>query len=315
MMKSLLLLSCLSQNVFAQINSAGNIVAPTDAFTKSRIVAHFHNDDSISVRLIQIEHGLYFMDCINGFGGGNVIASAGDDGILLVDDMYAVMAAKLQHTLDSVSGKPVRIILNTHFHSDHIEGNKMFGHSAVIIAHENVSKRLLQKNTAAKPTTAMMPAVTFSDSLTLHFNGEDIKMIHFPNGHTDGDAVIYFTRSKILHLGDMFFFGMFPAVYTEGGGNIKQLIINLDKILEMIPAETHVIPGHGDPATKQDLSNYINMLKETTSIVETKIKAGTTLEQMIKEKVLAKYDALGSGGAQTTDQYLSMLYKLLLPGK
>ena len=261
--------------------------------------------DSIQVRIAPINGNLYFLDCINGFGGGNVIASIGEEGILLVDDMYAKMSTQLTAAVHSVKDKPIRIILNTHYHKDHIEGNKSFRTSAIIVGHENIFNRYKD----AGPDLA--PTITFSDSLTVNFNGEPVQLIHYPNGHTDGDAAIFFSRNHVLHLGDMFFFEMFPAVYTQGGGDIKQLIVNLDKILVRFPADTKVVPGHGRLATMQDLTAYVSMLKETTGIVEAGIKAGTSLEEMKSKKVLAKYDALGSGGAQTTDQYLEMLYKLL----
>lgn len=302
-----------SQNSIAQTTRLLYIEA--DKHIAIQPVLQKNNEDSIAVRMAKIEGNLYFLDCINGFGGGNVAASIGDDGILLVDDMYAAMGDKLRAALKTVSDKPVKIVVNSHFHGDHIQGNKNFQHSSIIIAHENVSKRLLKNNKATAPTLDLMPAVTFTDSLKINFNGEEIQLFHFSNCHTDADAVTYFTKSKVLHLGDMFFFEMFPAVYTEGGGNIKQLVIALDKILKTFPADTHVIPGHGNLATMQDLANYVTMLKETISIVETNVGKGKTLEQMTKEKVLAKYDKLGEGGAQTTDQYLAMLYKLLVTEK
>jgi cyclase len=261
--------------------------------------------DSIQVRIAHIDDNLYFLDCINGFGGGNVIASIGDEGILLVDDMYAKMSAQLEAAVHSVKEKPIRLILNTHYHKDHIEGNKSFKAKAILVGHENIFNR----HKDASPDLA--PTILFSDSLTVNFNGEPIRMIHYPNGHTDGDAVIFFSRNHLLHLGDMFFFEMFPAVYTQGGGDIKQLIVNLDKILARFPADTKVVPGHGRLATMHDLTEYVKMLKETTGIVEAGIAAGKTLDEMKSKKLLAKYDALGSGGAQTTDQYLEMLYKLL----
>jgi cyclase len=267
--------------------------------------------DSIAVRIAKIEGNLYFLDCINGFGGGNVAASIGDDGILLVDDMYASMYAKLQASLKQFSSKPVRIVINSHFHGDHIQGNKNFTANTIVIAHENVRSRLLKNNKPNAPTLDMLPAVTFTDSLKINFNGEEIQLFHYANCHTDADAITYFTKSKVLHLGDMFFFEMFPAVYAEGGGNIRQLIKALEEILKRFPADTHVIPGHGNLATMRDLENYLAMLTETIRVVETKSKEGKTLEQMTKEKVLAKYDTLGNGGAQTTDQFLAMLYKLL----
>lgn len=269
-------------------------------------------EDSIQVRMVKLQGNVWFLDCINGFGGGNVAASIGKDGILLVDDMYAEMSARLRHALDSVSKATIKIVLNTHFHQDHIQGNMMLQQSSVIIAQENVSKRIRKPNSGKPPTLSMLPTVTFTDSLSIWFNEEEIKMIHFPNSHTDGDAAIFFTKSKVLHLGDVFFFEMFPAVYTEGGGNIRQLIASIDKILASFPADTHVIPGHGRVATMKDLADYNTMLKETVALAEAAIKSGKTLEQAKKEKLLTKYDKLGDGGAQTTDQYLAMLYKLLL---
>lgn len=267
--------------------------------------------DAISVRITKAAANVFLLDCVDGFGGGNVAASIGDDGILLVDDMYAAMGPKLLAALKTVSAGPVKIVLNTHFHGDHIQGNKNFERTAVIVAQENVRKRLIANNKESAPTLDMLPTVTFADRLTINFNGEEVQMIHFPNGHTDGDSIVYFTRSKVLHLGDMFFFEMFPAVYSEGGGNIRQLVRSLDQILGDIPADAKVVPGHGRLATMEDLKNYVAMLKETISIVDANIKQGKSLDQMQKEKVLAKYDALGAGGAQTTEQYLAMLYKLL----
>lgn len=270
-------------------------------------------EDSIRIKIAG--GNVYFLDCVNGEGGGNVAASVGEDGILLVDDMLAVMGVKLKAALATVSDKPVKMVLNTHYHFDHIEGNRIFQKTSTIIAQENIRKRLRPGNRQPASTVDMLPAITFTDSISLNFNGEEIRMIHFPNSHTDGDAVIYFSKSNVLHLGDMFFFEMFPAVYTEGGGNIKQLVLSLEKILTLFPSDAIVIPGHGRLATMKDLEAYVTMLKETIALVEASIRAGKTAEEMTKAKLLAKYDVLGSGGAQTTDQYLSMLYKLLGPMK
>lgn len=269
----------------------------------------------ISIRITKAAGNVYFLDCEGGFGGGNVAASVGDDGILLVDDMFAAMGPKILAALKTISDKPVKVVLNTHFHGDHIQGNRNFQKSSVIVAQENVRKRLIANNKDSAPTLDLLPAITFTDRLALNFNDEEVQMIHYPNGHTDGDSIVYFTKSKVLHLGDMFFFEMFPAVYTEGGGNIRQLVINLDKVIADIPADAKVVPGHGNLATMQDLKNYVAMLKDSIAIVDAGIKEGKSLERMTNEKVLAKYDTLGSGGAQTTDQYLAMLFKLLSQAK
>jgi len=267
--------------------------------------------DKITIRTIPAGGSVYFMDCVDGFGGGNVAASVGKDGILMVDNMFAVMAPKLKASLKQIADAPVKIVVNTHFHGDHIQGNAVFRESSTIVAHENTAKNLIRTNTKENPTDRMMPMIKVKDRTNLFFNDEEIQLIHCPNSHTDGDLAVYFTKSKVLHLGDMFFFQMFPGIYKNGGGDLKGLIVSLDKILAEIPADAKVVPGHGDLATMKDLADYVTMLKETTSIVEQGIKKGKTVEQLTSDKVLAKYDALGNGGAQTTDQYLGMLYKLL----
>ena len=268
-----------------------------------------NNSPAITVRSIPAGGSVYMLDCENGFGGGNVAISAGPDGILLADDMFKAIYPQLLTALKKLSDSSIRIIVNTHYHRDHIESNSNFSHTATIIAHTNVLKRLMMKGSWA--SAAAYPALTFSDSLTLHFNGEEILLFHLPDGHTDGDVYVYFKTSNVIHMGDTFFNGMFPGVYKEGGGDILHLITNLELVLNIIPDNIKIIPGHGALAAKADLRNYIAMLKETTSIVSAGIKSGKTLEQLKQEKVLSKYDALGNGGAQTTDQYLAMVYKLI----
>jgi cyclase len=270
----------------------------------------FSQAPEITVRAALANGVVYMLDCENGFGGGNVAASIGPDGILLVDDMYKSITPKLQDALKKISPAGIRFVVNSHFHGDHIEGNAVLSKSSIIVAQENLLKRF--RNTPPKWISAeTFPQLVFKDSLTIFFNGEDVRLFHLPNGHTDCDVFVYFSKSHVIHMGDTYFKGMFPAVYTEGGGNIIQMIANLEKILITLPPDVKVVPGHGELGTRADLQEYVNMLKETTSIVSAAIKSGKSLEQSKQDKVLAKYNALGDGGAQTTDQYLAMLYKLL----
>lgn len=285
------------------------IVCLCFAFSPSHSTAQTNNDDSLFIKPEHLGGTVYMLHCENGFGGGNVTASIGKDGVLLADNMYKKITPLLLAEIKKISAAGVRVVINSHFHRDHIEGNDLLSATSVIIAHQNLHNRLKKSSTWA--TAASMPQILVSDSLKLQFNGEDIQVIHFPKGHSDNDLVVFFRTAQVVHLGDMFFQGMFPAIYTESGGNLHQLIINLEKILLMIPDEVKIVPGHGALATKQDLLSYIKMLKETREIVISGIKAGKTLQQLQEEKVLSHYDKLGSGGAQSTDQYLAMLYKLL----
>jgi cyclase len=249
------------------------------------------------------------IEAVGGFGGGNVAVSVGSDGVLLVDTMTRGIAPKLRAALAQLSPDPVRLVINTHFHGDHAGGNLALGASTVVVAHEAVRQRL---KTLHMPDEGL-PKVTYRDGLTLHFNGEDIRLLHCADAHTDGDTIVVFSKSRVVHLGDLYFNGMFPAVYREGGGDWRGLIACLDRVLPDLPEDVTVIAGHGALSNMRELHAYLDMLRETTRIVEEHLRQGETAQQMVETKVLAKYDALGSGGAQTTEQFTVMLSKLLSP--
>ncbi len=267
---------------------------------------------AVEVKTSKIADSIYFMEGILGFGGGNVTVSIGGDGVLLVDNMYDWMMPKLKKAIAEITDKKIEIAINSHFHGDHIQGNKSLKEGGtLVIGHKNLFERLAAYSSTKPQILDLLPTITFSDHLEIHFNGESVEMIHYPNSHTDNDVVVFFKESKVLHLGDIFFQGMFPAVYTSSGGNIKQLILSLEDILTRFPKDCKVVPGHGRVSTMQELGEYLNMLKKSTQIVENGIKSEKSLEEMIADKVLMEYDDLGNGGAQTTEEYLTMLYGLL----
>jgi glyoxylase-like metal-dependent hydrolase (beta-lactamase superfamily II) len=253
--------------------------------------------------------------------GGNIGVSVGDDGILIVDDQYAPIADKIRAALKGIADKKLRFILNTHWHGDHTGGNIVFGPEAPIIAHDNVRKRMateqksefFKRTTPAAPKEAL-PVVTFNQNLTVHFNGEEIRAIHYPHGHTDGDSVIFFTTSNVVHLGDNFFAGRFPFVDLESGGNVEGLTKNIAEIIGKIPAGAKLIPGHGPLSTIDDLKTYHNMLIKTTDIVRQKIAAGKTLEQIKSEGVPDEWKSWGTGFIKT-DMWLEIVYRSLTAGK
>ena len=249
--------------------------------------------------------------------GGNIGVSVGEDGLLIVDDQFAPLADKIRAALKGIADKKLKFILNTHWHGDHTGGNIAFGPEATIIAHDNVRKRLAteQKSTVFNTTTPpspkeALPVITFDQSLSVHFNGEDIRAIHFPHGHTDGDSVIFFSASNVVHLGDDFFAGRFPFVDLESGGSVEGLVKNIGELVNKIPPDAKLIPGHGPISTLDDLKSYYRMLQQTTEIVRGKIAAGKTLDQIKSEGLPDEWKPWGTGFIKT-DRWVETIYKSL----
>lgn len=246
--------------------------------------------------------------------GGNIGVSVGDDGIVLVDDQYAPLVPKIEAALKTISTKPLRFIINTHYHPDHTGGNEQLGKSAPIVAQENVRKRLKEGTTtmfgpmAAQPKGAL-PVVTFNDTLTIHLNGEDVRAVHYPNSHTDGDSVIWFTQSNVVHMGDNFFNGMFPVIDLDNGGGVRGMARTALKVASMIAADTKVIPGHGPLSDRDGLRKFSEMLTGTADAIQAGIAAGKTVEQLKAEKVLAPWDDPWGKGFIKPDQFVELLYR------
>jgi cyclase len=244
--------------------------------------------------------------------GGNIGVCAGDEGIVIVDDQFAPLASKIREALKGISDKPLKFVINTHFHGDHTGGNAELSKEATIIAHENVRKRLGEGGAVAggeiKPAAKeALPVVTFNDRTAVHLNGEEIRAIHFPHGHTDGDSVIFFTRANVVHMGDDFVTYGFPFVDTRNGGSVSGLIAGVEKVLGMIPPDAKIIPGHGPISTTDDMRNFVQMLKDTRSLVADAVKQGKTLQQIKEGHPLAKYADKGKGFIKQ-DTWIDTLY-------
>lgn len=245
--------------------------------------------------------------------GGNIGVSVGTDGILIVDDQFAPLADRIRAALKKLGEGKLRYVLNTHWHGDHTGGNKEFGPEAPIIAHDNVRKRLTGelkaegRETQPSPKEAL-PVITFDQSLSVHFNGEEIRVIHFPHGHTDGDSIIFFTRSNVVHMGDDFFNGMFPFIDLSSGGDVEGYMRNVEAAIAKIPADAKIIPGHGPLASLADLKNFHQMLVETTGIVRERMRAGKSLDQIKAEGLPEKWNSWGMGFIKTPN-WIQIVYQ------
>jgi cyclase len=245
--------------------------------------------------------------------GGNIGASVGDDGIVIVDDQFAPLAPKIQAALKGITDKPVRFIINTHYHGDHTGGNADFSKLGTIIAQENVRKRLQEGTTTRFGTTPpaakeALPIITFNDRAAVHLNGEDIRAIHFPAGHTDGDSVIFFTQSNVIHMGDDFVTYGFPFVDTNNGGTVSGMIAGVEKVLATAPADAKYIPGHGPLSTADDVRKFVQMLKDTRALVAEAVKKGQTVDQMKKAKLMAKFEDQYGKGFLKPDEWIDTLF-------
>ncbi|HEX3321727.1 MAG TPA: MBL fold metallo-hydrolase [Terriglobales bacterium] len=286
------------------------------------LVVFAQNEDFSKVKIeVQKVSGSVYM--LKG-AGGNIGASIGDDGIVIVDDQYAPLADKIQDALKGITDKPVRFVINTHYHEDHTGSNEYFQKSAPIIAHDNVRKRLEEGGVAgnggsvkfdAKPQPkAALPIITFDHDVTVHLNGEDIRALHFPAGHTDGDSVIYFPKSNVVHMGDDFVTYGFPFIDVSSGGSIQGMIDGVENAIAKLPPDVKVIPGHGPVSNLDDVRAYVKMLKDTRDVVTSALNQGKTLDQMKQAKILDPWKKY-SGDFISEDAFLETLYNSLTGSK
>lgn len=248
--------------------------------------------------------------------GGNLGLSTGADGTFLVDDQYAPLTPKIQAAIGAVTDKPVRFVLNTHWHGDHTGGNENLGKAgALIVAHENVRKRmsvehffeLFNRKVPPSPAAAL-PVISFTDAVTFHLNGDDIHAFHVAPAHTDGDAVVQFKKANVLHAGDLFFNGGYPVIDSSTNGSIDGMIAASDWMLALVDDKTKIIPGHGPLATKADLKGYRDMLVGIRKAVADLAKAGKTKEEVLAAKPTAPWDAKWGGGFIKPDVITTILY-------
>lgn len=245
----------------------------------------------VEIKTVKVRNGVYAL-----FGqGGNIGVFVGEDGILMIDDQFLPLADKIKGALAKLGSTAPTYLLNTHYHGDHTGGNVAFGDESTIIAHENVRVRLMNGDTPGDFTDAALPVITYSDEASVHFNGEEVRLIHMPAGHTDGDTVVHFAGTDVVHMGDDFFNNQFPFVDLEAGGSVQGMIRNVEAVLNMASDSTRIIPGHGDLADKADLARYHQMLIETSKIVRDAAADGKSVDEIVAQGLGEKWSSWGTG--------------------
>lgn len=270
------------------------------------------NMDSVRIQTIPAGPGVYML-----LGsGGNIALAVGDDYAFLVDDQFAPLTARILAAVAAVTTKPVKFLVNTHWHGDHSGGNENIANAGVIIvAHDNVRTRMsaehfnatLNSRTPASPKGAL-PVVTFGETVAFYNGGETIHVVHVPPSHTDGDAIVHFTRANTLHMGDLFFNGRYPFVDLSSGGSFEGVINAVNVSLAYVNETTKVIPGHGAMATRADLVLYRDVMVKIRDRVAALIKQGKTKEQVLAAKPLAEWDATWGTGFMDPVRFLGIVY-------
>ena len=247
--------------------------------------------------------------------GGNLGVSIGDDAVFVIDDQYAPLVPKIQAAIAALSPKPVRFVLNTHFHGDHTGGNEALGQAgALIVAHDNVRRRMNSEQfisfvSARVPPSpkAALPVVTVPGEIRFHLNGDEIHAFHVPHAHTDGDLIVHFSKGDVVHMGDVYFRGMYPFIDTSSGGGADGVIAAVDRVLALSTDKTRIIPGHGPLASKADLQAYRDMLATVTQRIKTLRRDGKSDEQIRAAAPSADFDAAWGGGFIKPERFVQMM--------
>jgi glyoxylase-like metal-dependent hydrolase (beta-lactamase superfamily II) len=253
--------------------------------------------------------------------GGNMGLCVGPDAVFLIDDQFAPLAPKIKAAIAAITPRPVQFLLNTHFHFDHTGGNQAFGgEGALIVAHDNVRKRLsadqlisLVGSTSAQRASpkAALPVVTVAGEITFHINGEEVQAFHVPRAHTDGDLIVHFRRADVIHMGDVFFNGMYPFIDASSGGSAEGVVAAFDRVLALAGEKTKIIPGHGRLATRADLAEHRAMLAAVVQKVKELRTAGKSDAEIRDSKPSAAFDARFGGGFIKPDAFVQSLAAML----
>jgi len=269
----------------------------------------------VEIATTPLGHGLAML----AGAGGNIVASAGEDGVFVVDDEFAELHPKIRAALAKLSDRPVRFVINTHWHGDHTGDNaNLAGEGAVIVAQDNVFRRMSSEqfikhlNRTVPPSPkAALPVVTFNDEATLHLNGEAVHLVHVKNAHTDGDVLVHFPGADVLHMGDCFFNGRYPIIDTGTGGTIDGYVEAVRHGLQLAGARTRIVPGHGPLGTRGDLAAFLAMLEQARATVAALKSAGKSIDDAVAARPTAALDERWGKASVKPDAFVRTIYDTL----
>ncbi len=268
---------------------------------------------AVEIGAEKVADGIYMLTG----SGGNMGLSVGEDGAYLIDDQYAPLTGKILAAVKELTPDPVRFVINTHWHGDHTGGNENMGEAgALLVAHENVRRRMaagtfmeaFDRKVEPAPEGAL-PVVTFTDAVTFHWNGEEIRVFFVGPAHTDGDSIIHFVNADVFHMGDTLFNGMYPFIDVSSGGRIDGVIAAADRVLKVATEKTRLIPGHGPLATKADLQAYRDMLAQVRDRLAKMKAEGKSAEEVVAAKPTADFDEKWGGGFMKPDVWVGLVYQ------
>ena len=270
---------------------------------------------AVEVKAEKVADGIYMLTG----AGGNIGLSVGKSGTYVIDDQYAPLTDKILAAIRAITPDPVRFVVNTHWHGDHTGGNENLGKAgALLVAHENVRRRMsgeqfnatFNRSTPPSPEAAL-PVVTFTDAVTFHWNGDEIRVHHVPPAHTDGDSIVHFVKADVVHMGDLFFNGGYPYIDTSSGGKVDGVIAAAEHALANVDETTRIIPGHGPVATKADLQAYRDVVKTLRDRIAKLKAAGKSRDEAIAAKPTADHDAKWGTGFMKGDAFTGLVYDSL----
>jgi glyoxylase-like metal-dependent hydrolase (beta-lactamase superfamily II) len=282
------------------------------AWCSTTASAQQRNFDNVEITPRHVNGPVYMLTG----AGGNLGASVGTDGIFLIDDQYAPLTDKILAALATLSDQDVRFLINTHIHPDHVGGNENLGRAGVtIVGHESIRDWLAEGVFGNPPApAAALPVITFADGVSFHLNGEEARAFKVPNSHTDGDTIVHFTGSDVIHTGDVFRTTSYPVIDTRHGGTYRGTLETLDIIIDLAGPDTKIIPGHGDLTDRAMVQTFRNMVATIGDRIQARINNGDSLERVIGAKITADTDArwdFRKGFFITKDDFVTTIYNEL----